>query len=188
MNTIITKKSYEELYNRLNAVFPINGDCGDLCGVLCCTYNNDSDGDVGIYLLPGEDQLFSKDESWLEWSIENAKDYDFPESWDGNVNFVKCKNPPTCDRNMRPLQCKFFPISAHITEDLQLVLIRYFEELPFSCPLQKKNAKLNEDFLIECYEAWKMLLEDQQIYDLIYYDSSYRESSEIDIVYPLQTE
>ena len=185
MKTTISKQTYQEIYNRLNAVLPVDGDCGELCGALCCTYSDDSDDDVGIYLLPGEDQLFSKDEPWLTWSTEIAEECDFPDSWEGEVYFVGCKNPPNCDRAKRPLQCKFFPVSAHITEDNELVLIRHIEELPYSCPLQESDTKLNEDFLRVCYDAWIMLMEDPLIYDLVYYDSSYRDSSLVDIVYPI---
>ena len=33
------------------------------------------------------------------------------------VNVVKCRNPPKCDRSIRPIQCRTFPLVPHIDEN-----------------------------------------------------------------------
>lgn len=103
MKSSIKKQTFKAIYRLLDRVSPINGDCGKLCNSICCTYeyddnkdlnigcNSDDDFSLGLYLLPGEDKLFTGDEDWLGWSWAYAEDYEFPESWHGKVYFLRCK-------------------------------------------------------------------------------------------------
>ena len=59
------------------------------------------DESLGIYLLPGEDKVHDRNDSWLTWSAEPAEDYEFPESWTGKVYFVRRKTPPVCPREKK---------------------------------------------------------------------------------------
>lgn len=194
MKSSIKKDTFKAIYRLLDKVSPINGDCGLLCGSACCTCENDSnpcnyiDSDsLGIYLLPGEDKLFSKKEDWLSWGRDRAEDYEFPDSWRGYVYFVKCKTAPKCRRHMRPMQCRTFPLAPHLDEDGRLYLIYQCEELPYECPLISEKIPLNPQFVKATYTAWSHLIRDSLIYDLVRLDSQYRveDGKHIEVLYPL---
>lgn len=189
MKSSIKKSTYKAIYRLLDRVDVVNYDCGLLCGAACCNCEGDSsnpeadDYEMGIYLLPGEEKLFTKQEDWLKWQTEYAEDYDFPDSWFGKIYFVRCNNPSDCHRKMRPLQCRFFPLAPHITEDNELMLILSTLEVPYTCPLIEENAKgelcrhelrLNDDFIQATYTVWKHLIRDPLIYDLVIMDSDDR--------------
>lgn len=158
---------------------PLSGDCGSLCGAVCCKSEGE---DMVIYLLPGEEKLFTKKEDWLEWSYDYARDYDFPPSWKGRVYYVTCKTAPCCPRHLRPLQCRFFPLTPHLDPQGKLLLIRYPEALPYRCPLLDEDVSLRPDFIQAVRTAWEILLKDPLIYDLVAYDSQSRDPSQLKIV------
>ncbi len=195
MKSTIKKSTYKAIYRLLDAVSPVDYDCGTLCGAVCCTYGTeqscdakcnessflsksssqcDDNFDMGIYLLPGEEKLFTMEEDWIEWSTEYAEDYDFPDSWFGKIYFIRCSTPPVCHRSMRPLQCRFFPLAPHLNLDDELELILSPLDLPYSCPLIKDKIKLNDDFIKATYTVWKHLIRDPLIYDLVRMDSDDR--------------
>lgn len=178
MKSTIRKQTYKAIYRLLDRVSPLDYDCGRLCGAICCTYgeHDETNQEMGIYLLPGEDKLFSKKEDWLTWTGQWAQDFEFPESWTGKVSFVKCKTPPVCPREKRPLQCRFFPLEPHLTADGNLRLILSAVELPYSCPLITDQTELNPSFIQATYTAWTHLLRDPLIFDLVEMDSENRET------------
>lgn len=186
MKSIIKKKTYMAIYRLLDKVSPIQGDCGKLCNAACCTCGGDSqdqeglDFDLGIYLLPGEEKLFTMKEDWLKWSVEYAEDYDFPDSWFGKVYFVRCKTPPVCPRETRPLQCRFFPLAPHFSDQGNLQLILSTSELPYICPLISEKTELNQEFIQATYTVWKRLIKDPLIFDLVEMDSKDRKFMNID--------
>lgn len=177
MKSKIKKNTYKAIYRLLNRVSPLSTDCGKFCGAACCSCGGDGsstdslDYDMGIYLLPGEEKLFSMQEDWLKWSIEYAEDYDFPDSWFGKIYFVRCKTPPYCPREMRPLQCRFFPLAPYLTEGGELRLILSTVELPYTCPLITDQIQLEERFIKATYTVWKHLIVDPLLYDLVQLDS-----------------
>ena len=116
MKSTIKKRTWQAIYRLLDSVCPIDGDCGRLCGAACCTAGDTDGEELGIYLYPGEEKLHSRKDDWLTWTVENAEDYEFPDSWRGNVYFVKCKTPPHCPRKERPLQCRTYPLSPYLDE------------------------------------------------------------------------
>lgn len=182
MKSTIRKSTYKAIYRLLNAVSPVDYDCGTLCGAACCTCGKDENPDemsLGIYLLPGEEKILCQDEDWLDWTSEYAEDYDFPESWTGKVHFVRCKTPPICPREKRPLQCRFFPLEPHIMEDGTLRLIFNTVQLPYTCPLIDKKMELTSAFIRATYTVWKHLITDPLIYDLVIQDSEDREADGI---------
>lgn len=206
----IRRRTYEAIYRLLDRVSPLDYDCGQLCGSACCTterkaasqeidesnrinntnateFNNDS-GEMGIYLLPGEDKIHSKNEDWLTWTEERAEDYDFPESWRGVVHFLRCKTPPHCPRERRPIQCRTFPLTPHLDADNELSLVYNDMYLPYNCPLIDDEMPLNEDFVKATYTVWKHLIEDPLIYDLVKADSLDREEAARELVEKLGLE
>ena len=129
MKSSIKKEEYIQIYKDLDKVSPVDYDCGTLCDSVCCTCDdeNTKDKDMVIYLLPGEEELFlennvktdtKKDNlNWFEIAKENTKYYEYPKSWKGNVFFIRCKTPPKCNRKLRPIQCRTFPLTPHIIEE-----------------------------------------------------------------------
>ncbi|MGN0711834.1 MAG: hypothetical protein ACI4LO_08735 [Anaerovoracaceae bacterium] len=191
MKSTIKKKTFKAIYRLLDKVSPLESDCGKLCGAACCTCGGDSqdeeglDYELGIYLLPGEEKLFNMKEDWLKWSAEYAEDYDFPDSWFGKVYFVRCKTPPVCPREKRPLQCRFFPLAPHLNQDGDLNMILSTSELPYTCPLISEKMELTSQFIKATYTVWKRLIKDPLIYDLVEMDSRQRDemNTEYEIIY-----
>lgn len=183
MKSSIKKQTFKAIYRLLDKVSPINGDCGRLCGAACCTCQ---DSDMGIYLLPGEEKVFTQDEEWLQWDRLMAEDYEFPDSWHGKVYFLQCRTAPFCDRKNRPLQCRTFPLTPHMDENGKLYMIYHSGELPYECPLASGEIPLNDSFIRATYTAWLHLIRDPLIHDLVELDSQYRIEDEepVVILYP----
>jgi len=187
MKSSIKKSTYKAIYRLLDRVSPVDYDCGTLCGAACCTCGGDSvdedglDYELGMYLLPGEEKVFTMEEDWLKWSCEDALDYDFPDSWFGNVYFIRCKTPPVCQRNLRPLQCRFFPLEPYFDKNGELHVIISTAELPYSCPLITEKMKLNDDFIQATYTVWKHLVRDRLIFDLVQMDSKDKRRNHVPI-------
>ena len=177
MKSTIRKSTWKAIYRLLDRVSPLDEDCGKLCNAACCTQEGDEtedgacDFEMGIYLLPGEEKLYTMDEPWLKWSVEQAEDYEFPDSWHGNVYFVRCTTPPICPREHRPLQCRFYPLTPYLDKNDNLSLILSPVETPYSCPLITKRIKLNDRFYKANYTVWKRLIKDPLIYDMVKFDS-----------------
>ena len=63
MKSSIRKRTYQAIYRLLDRVSPLDCDCGTLCGAVCCTCASNETEDnpaLGIYLLPGEEKVFTK--------------------------------------------------------------------------------------------------------------------------------
>jgi hypothetical protein len=179
MKSSVRKRTFAAAYRLLDRVSPIDGDCGRLCGSACCCAGEEdavAQGfSLGIYLLPGEEKLFKKRDTRFEWSVSKADDGDFPDSWRGDVHFIRCKTPPLCQRDLRPLQCRFFPLAPHLLADGSLRLILFpMEHLPYDCPLISQRYHLSEAFIRASYTVWKRLVRDPLIRDLVAYDSKER--------------
>ena len=175
MNRTIKPSTYRAIYRLLDKVSPVDYDCGNLCNAACCA--KDSGDDMGIFLMPGEESVHSKND-WKNWTEENPEECGFPESWDAPVCFVKCKTPPFCDRNKRPIQCRSYPLVPHLKPDGELIMVYNDYDLPYTCPLIEDEIPLNDDFVQATATVWKHLIRDQRIFDLVLEDSIARESDE----------
>ncbi len=179
MKSSIKKSTFKAIYRLLDRVSPVSGDCGRLCNAACCTCDDgasdeNADYSMGIYLLPGEEKLFTGHEDWLQWGFLRAEDYQFPESWTGKVFFLRCLSAPSCPREKRPLQCRFFPLAPHLDQYGNLLLIYHSGELPYDCPLINERIPLNHDFIKATYTVWSHLIRDPLIFDLVEMDSDER--------------
>lgn len=168
----LDRPTYQKIYALLDRATPLPGDCGELCGRLCC---RPRDPDLGIYLFPGEETMFTRREPWLTWTEQEAQDYDFPPTWRGTVYFVRCTG--SCPRENRPLQCRFFPLTAHYLPDGSLALIWETLFLPYRCPLLSRQFPLQNDFVVAAARAWELLIEDPRVRDLVLWDSRQREKA-----------
>lgn len=164
-------RTYRAIYRLLNRVSPVPFDCGQICGAACCTAA-DFDDELGILLLPGEEKIHDRRADWMTWNTLRTDEYEFPESWRGSAYFVRCKTPPHCHREMRPIQCRTFPLMPIITDDGELELIYNDTELPYCCPMIEEETELDPRFVKATYTVWKHLIRDPLIYDLVREGSS----------------
>ncbi|MBO4382784.1 MAG: hypothetical protein J5847_01690 [Clostridia bacterium] len=190
----LSKETYRELYRKLDEVTPVPYDCGVLCGKACCGVSGYDraveDGDMGLYLYPGEEDLQKEDPDWLRWSEEQVEEEDitstdefaalFPPSFLGKeLSFVKCKDPMQCHREHRPLQCRLFPTQPHLLHAgkrrERLVLILNDMDLPYTCPLIEEEPPLSQEWLKTVYEVWEVLLTDPLVHDMVALNSLERE-------------
>ena len=177
MSKSISKEQYKEIYDMLNRVEVLDRDCGQLCNAACCTVSfKTGDEDMGIYLLPGEEAIHL-DDDWMDITVTNAQEHDLPGSWDGEVYFGRCKTPPVCPRDMRPIQCRTFPLAPHLDEEGELTMVYNDLELPYVCPLIEEEIPLEDDYVEMTLKVWEMLIEDPKIYDLVRMDSEAREDA-----------
>lgn len=181
-------KKWKAIYRLLYKVSPVPFDCGAVCGAICCSpedsieSKNLDSSDLGIYLFPGE-FLVHDDHSWIDWSFEDASDDVYPDSWSGKVGFIKCKTPPKCPREKRPLQCRTYPVAPYIDDNNKLHLIYYPHFTPYDCPIIYNEMEISSSFLHATYTVWKHLLRDSLTYDLIKDESLELEKEDIKIVY-----
>ena len=168
MEGTTSARTWRAIYRLLNRVCPVPYDCGTLCDAICCCVE---DANVGIYLYPGEHLIHDRNADWLTWSVDDASRFEFPDSWDGEVYFVNCIDPPHCPRKMRPLQCRTFPLMPYIDEDGILSLVWDFDELPYKCPLIEEKPEIDERFYRATYTVWSHLVRDPLIRDLVEMDS-----------------
>ena len=170
------KKTIQRIYQRLDEVTPVDFDCGKLCGEVCCVYDADETHaeELVLYLLPGEELMY-EDSHDFELYYMDSSDIRYPHSWKDNRYLVKCKNPPRCDRSIRPIQCRTFPLVPHISKNGEFHLVLDETEFPYECPIIRDHIKLNDDFINVTYEIWKMLISNPLVYDLVDMDSKDRD-------------
>ncbi len=171
MRPLFGKKDFQAIYDRTNTDSCVPFDCGTLCDSLCCQEHDA----YGIYLLPGEETMFSQQEPWLTWNTQNAREHGFPESWDGDVYFLSCRG--ACQRDLRPLQCRTYPLAPHLGEQGEFSLIFETLDTGYQCPLIEEPARQKEfsqAWMHHLYQSWGTLLNDPLIYDLVWMDSEQR--------------
>ena len=170
------KRTIQKIYQRLDEVTTVDFDCGKLCGEVCCVYDADETHteELVLYLLPGEELMY-EDSPDFELYYMDSSEIRYPHSWKDNIYLVKCKNPPRCDRSIRPIQCRTFPLVPHISKNGEFHLVLDETEFPYECPIIRDHIKLNEDFINVTYEIWKMLISNPLVYDLVDMDSKDRD-------------
>ena len=170
------KKSIEKIYRRLDEVSPVDFDCGKLCGEVCCVYDADKSHteELVLYLLPGEELMY-EDSPDFELYYLDSSEIRYPHSWKDSIYLVKCINPPKCDRSIRPIQCRTFPLVPHITKNGEFHLVLDETEFPYVCPIIRDHIKLNANFINVTFEIWQMLIRNPLVYDLVDMDSRDRE-------------
>lgn len=119
-------------------------DCGKLCGGHCCK----GDENTGMWLFPGEEELY-----------ENNPDFTVKET-DGNqgCKMIVCNG--TCNRKERPLACRIYPFYPKIDGD-KVGVIRDLRGLS-SCPIVKNEMKPDPKFLRNLRKATRYLIRDEE--------------------------
>ncbi len=165
-------EEFRRVYRLTGGDSPLERDCGQLCKEACCRLPAHQGG---LYLLPGEESMFTRKESWLTWNAQDAAEYRFPDSWQGRVWFLACDGH--CDRSRRPLQCRTYPAAPHLDHQGRFLLVLDTQDTGYRCPLVCDpvwRSRFSERWLHGLYQAWGMLLNDPRIYDLVWMDSQER--------------
>ncbi len=168
------QQSIEKIYSLLDEVSPLDFDCGRLCDDACCVNDDNDDYELALYLMPGEELMYEDSDDFNLYYIP-SDELEFPHDWNDDVYLVECINPPHCNRSIRPIQCRTFPLIPHLSRDDTFHLILDKSEFPYSCPIVDENMKLDDDFIKLTFNVWKILIKDPVVYDLIKYDSSLRD-------------
>lgn len=158
---------WQKIYGLLEDVTPLKVDCGQLCGAICC---KEWEEGVGMYLLPGEEVMFTGEEDWYTMEEHDTSEYEFCPSWTGKVKFLRCEGH--CPRQNRPFACRVFPLTPYLTPQ-GLLKLRFDNELGRICPLiQAKDWNLlDKRFVSRVKQAYLELLQDKSIRDDIEWQS-----------------
>ena len=167
MRSILTKEDFETVY-RLLDVPPLETDCGELCGRICC---QEYEPGVGMYLLPGEEVMFTGREPWLRWEYKRAKHHGFPPEWKGLVRFAMCQG--TCPRERRPIQCRTFPLMPYLDSSGRLEMKLDSLSGCLICPLVREPERhvLRQEFVENALQAWSILIKDPLIRAYVAHES-----------------
>lgn len=175
------KENIKKIYKRLDQVSPVDFDCGKLCGEVCCVYDAEDyhNEDLALYLLPGEELMYEDSDSFELYYVDSSE-IRYPRSRKGRIYLVRCTNPPKCDRSIRPIQCRTFPLIPHLNKKGELHLIFDESEFPYKCPIIHDHIKLNDDFIKVTYETWSVLIKNPLVFDLVDMDSRIRDNRKVD--------
>lgn len=114
---------YKYAYGLLENVTPMHGDCGEKCGAICC---EDSEAGTGMYLYPGEARMLFPCPEWAK--IEPSGFY----YGEKEALILSCEGQ--CDRALRPLACRIFPLVPYKKEGERMKII-YDPRATAMCPL-----------------------------------------------------
>ena len=156
------KMSKEEFYNMIYSVLgdvtPLEVDCGQLCGGACCEVTDEI---TGMYLFPGEEVMYKNIPEW-------AKIYDTDFSYNGKyIDLFTCTG--TCDRKMRPLSCRIFPLVPYVKRGERME-IRMDVRGRGMCPLATAmNAEdLAPEFVKNVTLAMKLCMANPEVREFLY--------------------
>jgi len=143
---------YKKAYKMLEDVTPLPVDCGDACDKACC----DGDEDTGMYLFPYE-ELLLKTADFL-----NIVESDFEYKKGKYAKLALCT--PPCDRKLRPLACRIFPLFPYITVegDLEIIMDPRANAM---CPLARRlePCDLDARFVRRVENIFKFLIRFEEI-------------------------
>lgn len=136
---------YKSIYKYLGKQTPLPVDCGQLCNKACCASDDD---DTGMYLFPCEEKLFLYNDAFKVFE----SDFIY-----GNkaAKIVTCKG--VCDRNLRPLSCRIFPLVPYYKNGaLKIILDPRAKNL---CPICHIDALpyYNKNFRKKVYKIFSLL-------------------------------
>ena len=174
--SMLSIQKYGEIYAMLENIGPADYDCGRHCGSICCSDSSFDDGDSYIYLLPGEKEYLESVGCDMHIERQKREEHDLPKSWGEYVYIVRCPGMEKCDRRLRPIQCRTFPLQPCISDDGELEMALYYMDVPYSCPFVEGRMPVSDDFRRAAHKAWTELIADKAIMDLVRMDSKERNS------------
>ena len=147
------KKFYTHLYKLLENVTPLSIDCGKLCDGACCAVTDEI---TGMYLFPGEEVMFDPMPDWGE-----ICDTDFVCDNGKKIDLFTCNG--ICNRKMRPLSCRIFPLIPYVKRGGELEVLMDMRGKGM-CPLATamKKEDLSPLFVEKVEEAMLLCM---SVYD-----------------------
>lgn len=119
-------------------------DCGKLCNGLCCK----GDNDTGMWLFPGEKELYKDNPNFTVKETDGNFGY----------NMIICNG--TCNRSERPLACRIYPFYPKIDGE-KVSIIKDLRGIS-SCPIIKEEMKPDLKFLRNMRKAIRYLIRDEE--------------------------
>lgn len=157
--TLDKKLFYTKLYKMLENVTPLTVDCGQLCDGACCAITDEI---TGMYLFPGEIEMYNPMPRWGE-----LHDIDFTYDGGKSVELFTCTG--TCDRKLRPLSCRIFPLVPYAKRGGELQIIMDIRGRGM-CPLATamKIEDLDPLFVERVTSAMKLCMKVRETREFIY--------------------
>lgn len=146
------RELYEKVYDILENVTPLASDCGKLCNQACCQAIDD---DSGMYLFPGEEVMYEDKPHWLRLEPSNF-------TYGGGKKALVAICSAHCERKLRPLACRIFPLTPYIGHNGFLSIKVDPRAVPV-CPLARANTaeKMNDAFIDAVVNVFKLLARDR---------------------------
>ncbi len=138
---------YKSIYNFYADTTPLLIDCGKLCNGACCESSDEEE--TGMYLFPGEEKLFKDNPDFKIIPSE----FEYGNSY---ANILICKG--TCERSLRPLSCRIFPVIPYIKDDsFELIFDPRAKSV---CPLVELTdfSKLDKNFIKKTERVIRLLM------------------------------
>lgn len=151
-------KLYTKVWNKLEAITPLMGDCGRLCDKKCCRGTEHD----GMLLFPGEEFLYEDmDSGWFQ-----IADSHIALSDGYKIKLLVCRGE--CPRKYRPLSCRIFPIIPYINEGGRVEFRLDLRSLGI-CPVvfNPRENPVEEEFIEALYRAFPPLLKNDAVVDFI---------------------
>ena len=147
---------YLQLYRMFDENTPIPVDCGKLCNAACC-----SGDDSGMFLFPGEKEVFKL----LEPEGFRIEYSDLTYDDDGIIRktpIIFCEG--NCDRYIRPLACRIFPLTPVIDRDGKIEIITD-PRAKSVCPLAKTFylSEYDESFVNAVKKTFTLLSKNKHV-------------------------
>ncbi|MCH5212423.1 MAG: hypothetical protein J1G06_05370 [Oscillospiraceae bacterium] len=157
---------YLQLYRMFDENTPIPVDCGKLCNAACC-----SGDDSGMFLFPGEKEVFKL----LKPSGFRIEYSDLTYNDGGIIRktpIIFCEG--NCDRYVRPLACRIFPLTPVIDKNGKIEIITD-PRAKSICPLAKTFylSEYDENFLKAVKKAFTLLSKNKHVMAFLYEYTDY---------------
>ena len=138
---------YSRIYKLFDKVTPLSKDCGVLCDGACC---KDGDEETGMLLFPYEEEFLKNSDFGR---IEDTA-CEYGENKTSKIFFCN-----KCNRALRPLACRIFPLMPYKKEGspLKIVMNPLAKNM---CPLARslKVKQLEPDFIKNVRKAMNNIL------------------------------
>lgn len=140
----------EKALKKTEHITPLSTDCGKLCSALCCS----GDNETGMYLFSGEEEKY-----------RGLPEYKIIEN--GSLKLLVCSG--SCERTMRPLSCRFYPLFPLIYEDYGRLRLEIISDPrgAKSCPLLINSTQLSKKFVSSVYKCGKILSKDENQLEIL---------------------
>ena len=141
----MNKEILERAYAAIGDLTPMLTDCGAMCEAACC--EADEDGQGGVYLFPGEQELLGD----CEWGTVEQDDF---------APMLVCED--WCDRDRRPFACRIFPLTPVCNSEGKWTVCMDTRARAM-CPLVRSGVKgLNPEFARGVVKALRIIAKDPE--------------------------